>query len=81
LHVARCIPLVEKDAGLPGEKRRELAQAYADQAMRYLRDGVAKGGVDAAFIGVDPGFEPLRARADYKDLVAGLEAKTKPAPK
>jgi tetratricopeptide (TPR) repeat protein/tRNA A-37 threonylcarbamoyl transferase component Bud32 len=81
LHVARCIPLVEKDAGLPAEKRRELAQTYADQAMRYLRDAVAKGGVDAAFIGVDPGFEPLRARADYKDLVAGLEAKAKPAPK
>jgi tetratricopeptide (TPR) repeat protein len=80
-HVARCIPLVEKDAGLPGEKRRELAQAYADQAMRYLRDGIAKGGADAAFIRTDPGFGPLRARADYKDLVAGLEAKTKPAPK
>jgi tetratricopeptide (TPR) repeat protein/predicted Ser/Thr protein kinase len=79
--VARCMPLADKDAGLPGEKRKELVQAYADQAMRYLRDGIAKGGVDAVFVRRHPGFEPLRARADYKDLVAGLAAKAKPAPK
>jgi tetratricopeptide (TPR) repeat protein len=79
--VARCIPLAEKDASMPEEKRKALVQAYADQAMRYLRDGIAKGGVDADFVLRHPGFEPLRARADYKDLVAGLEAQAKPAPK
>jgi tetratricopeptide (TPR) repeat protein/predicted Ser/Thr protein kinase len=79
--VARCIPLVERDAKLPAVKRKELAQSYADQAMRYLRDGLAKGGMHVDFIKGDPGFEPLRARADYKDVVAGLDAKAKPAPK
>jgi tetratricopeptide (TPR) repeat protein/tRNA A-37 threonylcarbamoyl transferase component Bud32 len=79
--VARCMPLAENDAGLPGEKRKELVQVYADQAMRYLRDGVAKGGVDAGFVMGNLEFEPLRARADYKALLAELEARPKPAPK
>jgi tetratricopeptide (TPR) repeat protein/predicted Ser/Thr protein kinase len=78
--VARCMPLAEKDAGLPEEKRKALVQAYADQAMRYLRDGVAKGNGDLTFLRADPGFEPLRARADYKEVLAELEAKAKAAP-
>jgi tetratricopeptide (TPR) repeat protein len=79
--VARSIPLADNDAALPLEKRKHLAQVYADQAMRYLRDGIAKGGVDAVFILRNPGFEPLRTRADFKDAVAGLEARAKPTPK
>jgi tetratricopeptide (TPR) repeat protein len=79
--MARCMPLAEKDAGLPGAKRKELVQTYADQAMRYLRDGVARGVDDADWVKGDPGFEPLRARTDYKALVADLEARAKQKPK
>jgi hypothetical protein len=79
--VARCMPLAEKDAGLPADRRRELVRAYAELAMRYLRDGAAKGGVNVGFIKGEPPFEPLRARGDYKALLADLEARAKPAPK
>jgi tetratricopeptide (TPR) repeat protein len=79
--LARCMPLAEKDATLPEEKRKELVQTYADQAMQYLRDGAAKGPMDAANIQRRPAFEPLRSRADYKALMAELEAKPKPAPR
>jgi tetratricopeptide (TPR) repeat protein len=79
--VARCMPLAEKDAGQPADKRRELVRGYTELAMRYLRDGAAKGGVNVAFIRGEPPFRPLRAREDYKALLADLEAKAKPAPK
>jgi tetratricopeptide (TPR) repeat protein len=79
--VARCMPLAEKDAGLPADKRRELVRAYAELAMRYLRDGAAKGGVNVAFIKGEPPFRPLQAREDYKALLADLEARPKQKPK
>jgi serine/threonine protein kinase/Flp pilus assembly protein TadD len=73
--VARCLPLAEKDAALPAEKRRELVQRYGDQAMRYLREGVAKKGLDSTgFYTMKEGFDFLRSRADYQELLPALEA-------
>jgi tetratricopeptide (TPR) repeat protein len=79
--VARCLPLAERDATLSEGKRKEVVQTYADQAMRYLRDGAAKGPVNVEAIQDWPAFEPLRPRADYKKLLAELQARGKPAPR
>jgi hypothetical protein len=78
--VARCLPLAEKDARLSKDERNALMQAYADQSMRYLRDGVTKGNVNTAYIESEPPFEPLRSRSDYKELLAKLKGGAKPAP-
>jgi serine/threonine protein kinase/tetratricopeptide (TPR) repeat protein len=36
-YLARCVPLAEKDARLPPEKRRTLALGYVDQVRELLR--------------------------------------------
>src|SRR5262249_39249492 len=69
---ARCMPLVEKDARLTEEHRRTLVQRYADQAMAWLREAVAKGCKDAVQLTKPRAFDPLRPRADFQQLLKGL---------
>jgi serine/threonine protein kinase/tetratricopeptide (TPR) repeat protein len=73
--LARCVPLAEKDARLPDDQRRTLAQAYADQAIAWLRDAVAKGCTDAGQLTKPKAFDSLRGRADFQELVRTLEEK------
>jgi hypothetical protein len=72
--LADCIPIVEKDANLEAAKRRVEAKFYADEAVKILRDAVAKGYRDAAHIEKNTSFDPLRARDDFKTLLAELRA-------
>jgi serine/threonine protein kinase/tetratricopeptide (TPR) repeat protein len=73
-----CVPLVARDAQLEEVKRKELAKGYADRAMAGLRQAADAGFKDAAHMKINPGLGPLRAREDFKKLLADLEAKNKP---
>ena len=69
--------LADKDAKLDETKRKALAQGYADQALAQLRQAVARGYKDAAHMKQDPALEPLRAREEFRRLLADLEGKPK----
>ena len=71
--LAGCVPLAAKDAKLPEARRQELARGYADRALAALRQAVADGYRDAAHMKKDTDLDPLRARADFKKLLADLE--------
>jgi serine/threonine protein kinase/Flp pilus assembly protein TadD len=73
--LVRCIPLVRGDARAPEEERDQQAAFYGDEAMKLLRDSVARGYRDAAHMGSDVGLAPLRQRDDFKKLLAELQAK------
>ncbi len=75
--LAQCIPTVEKDDKLAAARRQAEIAFYADQAMAMLRDAVAKGYKDADRMQTDKDLDPLRAREDFKAVVAELEAKVK----
>jgi serine/threonine protein kinase/tetratricopeptide (TPR) repeat protein len=72
-----CVTLAEKDAQLDEVRRRELAQTYADRALALLRQAVVSGFKDAAHIKTNRDLEPLRAREEFRKLLADLEEKTK----
>jgi tetratricopeptide (TPR) repeat protein len=75
--LCHCATLVEKDNKLDEAKRAEFAKSYADKAMELLQQAVARGYKDAAHMKKDPDLEPLRAREDFKKLLASLEKKSK----
>jgi tetratricopeptide (TPR) repeat protein len=77
LILGRCLPLAEKDLELSATKRRELAQSYAGQALTLLREAIAKGYQDAEQLKQAPEFEPLRARAEFQELLTTLAEKGK----
>jgi hypothetical protein len=55
------------------DRRRSLAQAYADQAMGWLRQAVDKRSGKAEELSKDPAFAPIRPRADFKKLLQELK--------
>jgi serine/threonine protein kinase len=71
--LALCVPLAQKDAKLTEDKRKDLARAYADRAMAGLRQAVAKGFNNLASLKQHQALDPLRAREDFKKLIAELE--------
>jgi tetratricopeptide (TPR) repeat protein len=71
----RCVTLARKDPGLPEPERRTLAETYADQAMKHLREAVKNGYQDAAVLSKQGALAPLRDRADFQQLVKDLEAR------
>jgi serine/threonine-protein kinase len=79
--LAQCVPLAEQDNRLPVAKRKEAAQDYANRAMAGLRQAVDKGFKDAANMKKDKDLDPLRARADFQQLLADLDKKASPSAK
>jgi serine/threonine protein kinase len=75
--LGRCAMLADQDAQLNDAKRKELAQNYADRALALLRQAVARGYKDAAHMKQNPNLQPLRAREEFKTLLAELEDKAK----
>jgi hypothetical protein len=73
--VSRCIPLAEKDAGLPEARRGEVARRYGERAVAFLRQAVQAGFKNAAGMKKDSALAALRGRADFRELLAGLEGK------
>ena len=72
--LAQCIPIVEKHDKLNAKERQAAMQFYGDEAMKLLREAVAKGFKDAARMKKDTDLEPLRGREDFQKLLAELEA-------
>ncbi|HXG09866.1 MAG TPA: hypothetical protein VNK04_08770 [Gemmataceae bacterium] len=70
--MALCIPLVEKHEKLDAEQRKAAVQFYGDEAMKLLRDAVAKGFKDAAHMKKDRDLDPLRQREDFQELLREL---------
>jgi eukaryotic-like serine/threonine-protein kinase len=75
--LARCVPIVEKDDKLDAAKRQAEMRFYADQAMAMLQGAVAKGYKNIEHMKKDKDLDTLRAREDFKRLLARLQATQK----
>ena len=60
------------DAGLYQQAQVLARQGDADAAMQTLRKAYASGDSGLVFAWIDPSFEILRQRTDYKDLLSTL---------
>lgn len=74
---ALCIPLAEKDSKLAADARQATAHEYTQEAMRLLREAVARGYSDGKSLETDDAFEALRSSEDFRKLVAELKTKQK----
>jgi tetratricopeptide (TPR) repeat protein len=76
---ARCSRVVRKDTGLAEARRSQLAESFATRAVELLALAHAAGHTkDPEFVRQlhkDKDFAALRARADFKKLLAKIEAK------
>jgi tetratricopeptide (TPR) repeat protein len=70
--VARCVPLAAGDSKLPESGRAQRAEAYARQAVDFLRQATKKGFRDANAVRNDRNFDSLRNRPDFGALLASL---------
>jgi hypothetical protein len=75
--LGRCMTLVDKDVRLDQAQRKELLQSYADRALAWLRQAVARGYKNVIQMRHDPELRPLRAREEFQKLLADLEGKAK----
>jgi serine/threonine protein kinase/tetratricopeptide (TPR) repeat protein len=75
--LAYCICVVKTDDQLDAAKRQAAVQFYADEAMKMLRDAIAKGYRNVEQMNTDKYLDPLRQREDFKKLLAEVEAKSK----
>jgi hypothetical protein len=55
------------------------AEQYARRAVALLRQAVQKGYKDVTHMTKDPDLDALRARDDFKELLAQLELKVGPS--
>ena len=78
--LALCIPIVAKHDKLNADERQAAVQFYGDEAMKLLRDAVAKGYKNAAQMKADRNLAPLRGRDDFQKLLAELEGKFEQPP-
>jgi serine/threonine protein kinase/predicted RNA polymerase sigma factor len=82
-YIAACVYAVaaaHAARAAPAHTSSLRAEQHSRRAVALLRDAVARGFQNVADLKKDPDLEPLRARADFQQLVADLEAKQKPAP-
>jgi tetratricopeptide (TPR) repeat protein len=79
---AACCRAVTADvqAKTLGADADRLAKADADKAMEWLQTAVQAGYKDAAHVKQDPDLDAIRERADFKKLLAELEATPAPTP-
>src|SRR5262249_13623703 len=73
--LALCIPIVQKDDQATNEERDEQVRFYGDEALKMLRDAVARGFTNAAFLKQDAELASIRTREDFRKLIADLEGK------
>jgi serine/threonine protein kinase/tetratricopeptide (TPR) repeat protein len=74
---SRASAAVDHDTKLSPPERKRVKARYADRAMDLLRQAIAKGWRRPRVIKEDRDLDPLRAREDFQELLADLEAKTK----
>jgi serine/threonine protein kinase/tetratricopeptide (TPR) repeat protein len=75
---ALCSSAARLDQKLLPAAREKLAEEYAHDALRLLRDAIAKGYQDVEQLKQDPDFDALRAREEFQALARELEAQAKP---
>jgi len=73
--LARCVPLAAEDKKLPEPKGKELAKIYAELAITLLRQAVASGFQDAAFLRTSEDFQALREREEFQKILKELPSK------
>jgi serine/threonine-protein kinase len=71
--LARCAARSAQDEKVSEMDRQRLAGAYQDRAMENLRAAAGKGFRDRKRLQSDVALESLRSRADFQELVRGLE--------
>jgi tetratricopeptide (TPR) repeat protein len=69
--LARCVPLATADTRLTDARRNELAENYAGRAVALLREAKKRGHQDIEVLKSDHGFDGIRSRADFRELLAG----------
>jgi hypothetical protein len=74
---ARSWATADKDTKLAPADRDRLKTRYADSAMQFLHQAVAKGYQNAPELKSDPDLAPLRSRQDFRKLVQAVEQKSK----
>jgi tetratricopeptide (TPR) repeat protein len=67
--LARCLRVVEGDRALTDVRREELACDYASRAVDHIRTALRRGFRDAVSLEKDTRFEPLRPRAEFRELL------------
>ena len=75
--LAQSAAAAGRDTRLAPAEWARLQTHYADQAMDYLRQAVAKGWANWRHMENDSDIEPLRAREDFKHFLADMKAKAK----
>jgi eukaryotic-like serine/threonine-protein kinase len=78
MYYAACFRAVAADAFRAGNKAKAAsreADREADRAMAWLKQSIAAGLEDAAFIKEDKDLTSLQSRDDFKKLVAEIDAK------
>ncbi len=76
---SRSSTAAESDPKLSPADRSRLKARYADRAMDLLRDAAARGYGHPVAMRADHDLDPLRARDDFRKLIADLEAQQKVA--
>src|SRR5262249_34070640 len=74
---ARSWVAADKDTKLAPSDRDRLKTRYADGAMQFLHQAVAKGYQNAPELKSDPDLAPLRSREEFRKLVQEVEQKSK----
>ena len=67
----------ERDPKLSPADRSRLKARYADRAMNFLRDALARGYAHPVAMRTDTDLDSLRARDDFRKLIDELEAQQK----
>ena len=71
---AICASAASSDGRLSPPERPTTAEAYADLALKALRQSMQAGFNDAEHLRKDPDLDPLRSRPDFKRLLSELKA-------
>ena len=62
---------------MPAADKAKLQETYAKEALRLLRDAMAKGFKNVEHLKNNAGFDALRDHEEFRKLVHELEAKLK----
>jgi serine/threonine protein kinase len=69
-YLARCAAMAEGPIAQDGSQIAGAApEAYADEAMQYLKQAIDAGWSDWGHTAADPDLTPLHARRDFQELV------------
>jgi serine/threonine protein kinase len=74
---SRSAAAAERDPKLSPADRTRLKARYADRAMDFLRDALARGYRHPIAMRTDIDLDPLRSRDDFRKLIIALEAEQK----